>query len=202
MKTIQENTQKHFDMTAKNYDNTFDGRFVQPMYASLLKEIHALSSGKLLDVGCGNGNVLSALAKEDFHLYGIDLSENMVKEAKKQLGSSAEIQVADAANLPYAKDSFDILVCNASFHHYPQPGKVLQEMHRVMKKNSVLLIGEGYAIQPFRFFLNIGFKLSNKGDVRSYGKQELTGLLKDNGFQLTKIEKTGRYSVLYVATAQ
>jgi ubiquinone/menaquinone biosynthesis C-methylase UbiE len=92
-------------------------------------------------------------------------------------------------------------VCNASFHHYPHPQEVLKEMHRVMKKDAILFIGEGYIIEPFRFLLNVSFRFSKSGDVRTYGKKELSDLLQKNGFNLLEIKKTGMQSVLFIAKA-
>ena len=73
----KEKTKRHFNATAADYNNSGDGKFVQPMNESLVRELRKLKGGKLLDVGCGNGN-LFGLLKEEYHFYGVDLSENML----------------------------------------------------------------------------------------------------------------------------
>ncbi|WP_160690370.1 class I SAM-dependent methyltransferase [Clostridium sp. C2-6-12] len=201
MKEEKEKSINHFNSTAKEYDNSFDGKFVKVMYEPLLEEIKENSEGKLLDVGCGTGNILCKLVNGKRELFGIDLSENMVKECKKRMEDNAEIKVADAEHMPYKDNFFDVLICNASFHHYPHPEEVLKEMKRVLKSGGRLLIGEGYALQPFRALLNLSFRFSNSGDFKSYGKNEFIRMLENNGFSLAKVKKTSSRTVLYMAMA-
>lgn len=199
MKEEKEKSVKHFNSTAEEYDNSFDGKFVKVMYQPLLDELDKNVEGKLLDVGCGTGNILCKLVNGERELFGIDLSENMVRECSKRIGSYADIKIADAEHIPYKDNFFDVLICNASFHHYPHPEKVLKEMKRVLKNGGRLLIGEGYAIQPFRAILNLSFRFSNSGDFKSYGKHEFIKMLEDNGFHIAEVKKTSNRTILYIA---
>lgn len=196
---VKEKSIKHFNSNAVEYDSSFDGKFVKVMYQSVLEELEKEKEGKFLDVGCGTGNVLCKLVNGKRELFGIDLSENMVKESKKRMGRDADIMVADAEHIPYKDNMFDTLVCNASFHHYPHPEKALMEMKRILKNGGRLLIGEGYAIQPFRTLLNFSFRFSDSGDVHSYGKHELIRMLKANGFQIAEVKRTSHHTMLYIA---
>jgi ubiquinone/menaquinone biosynthesis C-methylase UbiE len=201
MKKEKENSIKHFNSTAGEYDNSFDGRFVKVMYEPLLNELNKNQKGKLLDVGCGTGNILCKLINGKRELFGIDLSENMVSECSKRMAHNAEIKVADAEHIPYEDNFFDVLICNASFHHYPHPEEVLKEMKRILKKGGQLLIGEGYAIQPFRALLNLSFRFSDSGDFKSYGKHEFIKMLEENGFRISEVKKTSNHTILYSAIA-
>lgn len=197
----KEKSIRHFDRSAAEYDSSFDGRFVKVMYQPLLEEIEKEEGGKLLDVGCGNGNILYRLVNGRRELYGIDLSKNMVEESRKRLKGDADIKAADAEHIPYNDDTFDILICNASFHHYPHPQKVLMEMKRVLKNGGKLLIGEEYMIQPFRALMNFSFHFSNSGDFRIYDKHELVKMLKVNGFEISEVKRTSSSTILYIAAA-
>jgi ubiquinone/menaquinone biosynthesis C-methylase UbiE len=199
LKEEKEKSVKHFNSTAEEYDNSFDGKFVKVMYQPLLDELDKNVEGKLLDVGCGTGNILCKLVNGKRELFGIDLSENMVRECSKRMGSHADIKIADAEHIPYKDNFFDVLICNASFHHYPHPEEVLKEMKRVLKNGGRLLIGEGYAIQPFRAILNLSFRFSNSGDFRSYGKHEFIRMLEYNGFSIAEVKKTSNRTILYTA---
>lgn len=201
MKEEKEKSIKHFNSTAVKYDSSFDGKFVKVMYQPLLDELEKEAEGKLLDVGCGTGNILCKLVNGKRQLFGIDLSENMVEESKKRMGSHADIKVADAERIPYKDNFFDTLICNASFHHYPHPEEVLKEMKRVLKSGGKLLIGEGYAIQPFRALLNLSFRFSDSGDFKSYGKHEFIRMLENNGFRIAEVKKTSNRTILYIAIA-
>ena len=194
-----QKSKAHFDSTAKDYDNSSDGKFTEHMYAPLIKELRKSKSGNLLDVGCGNGNVLAPLSDTGLELYGIDLSQAMIEEAKKRLNDSAALSTANAEELPFEDKKFDILVCNASFHHYPKPKAVLSEMNRVMRKNAILYIGETYLPGFACFLMNLFIRFSPDGDFHIYGKRELIRLLQAHGFKLVGIQKTAEHAVLYIA---
>ena len=58
---VKELTQKHFDETAGDYNTSHDGKFVKCMYDEILERIVAINPETVLDLGCGNGNVLKKL---------------------------------------------------------------------------------------------------------------------------------------------
>lgn len=187
--TTTKKTREHFNETANDYDNTFDGRYVKPMYKHILDFFSDKEEAVILDLGCGSGNILVQLINQKRELYGVDLSENMIAVAKERLKDNATLEIADAKDLPFEDNKFDYIICNASFHHYPYPMETLLEMNRVLKQNGVIIIGEGYSYQPFRFLLNIYFKFANTGDFRSYGQHELSKMLINSGFSLEKVDK-------------
>ena len=196
---ITGKSKAHFNSTAANYDASYDGKFTEKMYAPLIAELRKSPSGKLLDVGCGNGNTLVPLADTSLELFGLDLSNAMIEEAKKRLLSRAELCVGNAEVLPYGDGVFDIVVCNASFHHYPKPDAVLEEMNRVMKPGAMLYIGESYVPQPGRFFMNLFIRFSSDGDFHIYGEKELSGMLERHSFEVRQITKTAEHAVLYIS---
>lgn len=201
MNHITENSRNHFDKSAKHYNTSFDGRFVKPMYQKLLEALESLPEGKLLDVGCGNGNVLVEIKNKRLTLAGIDLSPAMIQIARERLGNHADLRVGDAETLPFEDSQFDVIICNASFHHYPHPDQVLREMNRVLKRNGLLFIGEVYMRQPLRALINLSFRFSTSGDYKTYGKQELKKMLQRNGFSMDGVDSTGIRTVLYKARA-
>lgn len=195
----KEKTKQHFDSTALDYNNSGDGKFVKPMYKTLVEELSKSGNGKLLDIGCGNGNLFGLLKKEAYQLYGVDLSENMISAAKASYSNRAELSIADAEKLPFESEMFDVLVCNASFHHYTHPDTVLSEMNRVAKSGGKLLIGDPYMPQPIRCIMNACTKYSNKGDYHFYGMHEMKRLLETHGFEFLKASRTSYHTVLYIA---
>ena len=187
---FKENSKINFNKQAECYDEKGDGKFVAPMYSEIVNRIMSENPKSVLDVGCGTGNVLMRLmSNEGLNLYGIDISENMIETAKKNLKNRAELKVGDAEYMPWNDNSFDVIVCNASFHHYPNPEKVLLEMKRVLKDNRTLIIGDPTSPIIIRTLLNIGCKISNKGDYRIYSKKEIESLLIKCGFKPFKFKK-------------
>ncbi|MDD3224947.1 MAG: class I SAM-dependent methyltransferase, partial [Clostridium sp.] len=130
---FKENSKVNFNNQADVYNDSHDGKFVAPMYGEIINRIMSTNAKKILDVGCGTGNVLMKLSSNrDLNLYGLDISEKMIEIAKKNLGDKAQLKVGDSEYMPWEDNSFDVIVCNASFHHYPNPEKVLIEMKRVL----------------------------------------------------------------------
>lgn len=66
-------------------------------------------------------------------LWGLDLSPEMIRRAKEKQIPHADFCVGDAEFLPYPDQSFDVVLCMQSFHHYPNPEGVLEEVYRVLR---------------------------------------------------------------------
>lgn len=193
MSTKKEKSEQYFDSIAGNYDNSRDGKFVKGMYQELIARIEAKKgrTESILDLGCGNGNVTCMLAeKTDAKLYGLDLSSNMIKEAQKRIGDRAEFAIGDAEQLPYEAEQFDVVICNASFHHYPNPVKVLREIKRVLKKDGMFILGDPTAPSLCLKILNWMLKYMNSGDYHIYTKKEITKLLMQEGFRVSMWKMT------------
>lgn len=97
----------------------------------------------LIDLGCGNGRFLDFL-KEHRHLKytGIDNSSELLTQAQK-LHPSANFILGDMLAIPEPDNSSDIIACIAAFHHLPDKKtrlKALEEMHRTLKENGILII--------------------------------------------------------------
>ena len=187
---FKENSKMNYNRQAEIYDEKGDGKFVAPMYGEIINRIMRANPKKVLDVGCGTGNVLMKLSSnEELKLYGVDISESMIKTAKKNLGNKAELKVGDSEYMPWEDNSFDVIVCNASFHHYPNPEKVLLEMKRVLKNKGTLIIGDPTAPVVVRQILNLFCKISDNGDYRLYSKKEIKELLIKCGFEPFNFKK-------------
>lgn len=200
MKTnYKSNSKKTFDMQAQNYDKTFYGKHARSNYKHILNEINQVKKGNILDVGCGTGEILNILSKSNYNLYGIDISENMLKKAKTKLKNSAKLTVGDSEHLPYEDNKFDIIICNDSFHHYPNPLKALNEMKRVLKKGGKIIIGDCYQPIIFRQIMNMFIKFSKEGDVKIYSRKEFTKMLKKFNFKNIKYKKINNTSCLIKA---
>lgn len=187
---FKENSKKNFNEQAEVYDEKGDGKFVAPMYADIINRIMSTKPKTVLDLGCGTGNILMKLStNEELKLFGLDISDNMIEVAKRNLGTKAELKIEDAENIPWEDQLFDVVVCNASFHHYPNPQKVLSEIKRVLKSNGTLIIGDPTAPIIFRQVLNLFCKMSNQGDYRIYSRKEIENLLIQSGFKAMNFRK-------------
>lgn len=102
---------------------------------SLTQTVEKLHPDSILDVGCGEGFVLQKLQSNhiDASLSGIDVSEDAIKVAKKNV-KKADMQVGTIYKLPYASKSFDVVLCNEVLEHLENPEKAIKELKRVSGK--------------------------------------------------------------------
>lgn len=144
----QKTVKKLLDKVIEDYDNIAD-EFDQtrknqwPEFSSTLPYIK--DGQTILDIGCGNGRFFDFIKKSFKIKYlGIDKSRKLIEKAVKSYeGPNAHFTEGDALNLPIENQIADITVCFAVLHHIPTKdlrAKAVQEMHRVVKKNGILII--------------------------------------------------------------
>ncbi len=107
-------------------------------------------SGNILDIGTGPGRLPIEIAKEvdSVQVVGIDISEDMVKIAKKNaqeagLGDKVKFKVASAYNTGFEDCSMDLVISTGLVHHLKEPGNAFNEMHRVLKRGGEAWMYDG-----------------------------------------------------------
>lgn len=180
-------SQAAFDRQAAAYDTGIQGSHARALYPYLLQEIGRTWGDRVLDVGCGTGALLAQILSEDAHrqVAGLDLSANMLDQARQRLGDRAVLIQGDSAHLPFPDRSFDIVVCCDSFHHYPDPQAVLAEVSRVLEFGGTFLMGDCWLPLPGRLVMNPFLRFSHEGDVKIYGRREIETLLGREFHQIT-----------------
>lgn len=102
-----------------------------------LETIGAGPEDRVLDVACGPGIVACELARIARHVTGSDLTPAMLEQARERQRSAGldnlTWELGDATRLPYADDTFDLVVTRYSFHHLLDPQAALAEMQRVCR---------------------------------------------------------------------
>lgn len=102
-----------------------------------------LIKGKVLDIGCGYGGLIKELSIHEPKLsfVGLDLSKSMLKIGKKYCKNvNVKFYQKPADRSSFKKNSFDLVVCKDTFHHFSKPVKVLKEMLRIVKKGGHIYI--------------------------------------------------------------
>src|SRR5918911_3514111 len=96
--------------------------------------------GRCLDVGCGGGRLVVALAEAGWAVTGVDLSEDQLRVAERRAGDVAEALVrADAAALPFREGEFDAVVSTFTHTDLDQPGRAFRESARVLRRGGVFV---------------------------------------------------------------
>lgn len=136
------------ELEAKTYD-----RVIAPAVASFETVIleDALAriprGGRLLEVGCGGGQLLAKIAdrRADVSLVGLDLAPGQVARAKERtarFGGRVDAVEGSALELPFEDESFDGVLSVASIKHWPDPQRGLRECVRVLRPGAELHVVE------------------------------------------------------------
>ena len=108
----------------------------------------------------------------DKQYTGLDLTPEMIKKAKEKNLKNTEFIVGDCENLPFADESFDVIICTNSFHHYPNPQAFFDNVYRVLRKNGRLILRDYTSNGVVLWFMNhIELPLARligHGDVKVY----------------------------------
>jgi ubiquinone/menaquinone biosynthesis C-methylase UbiE len=108
-----------------------------------LHEYEQFAGQRVLDVGCGNGYVLSRFAREGAHTYGIDLTATAVGLSRRRFeleGLDGRFVVGSAEDLPFPTASFDCVTSMGVLHHTPDTARAVGEVHRVLKPGGRLIV--------------------------------------------------------------
>jgi ubiquinone/menaquinone biosynthesis C-methylase UbiE len=90
----------------------------------------------VLEIGCGLGTDGAQFAKAGASYTGVDLTDAAIELARKRFelfGLRGELQVADAENLNFANESFEVVYSHGVLHHTPDTTHAVSEIHRVLK---------------------------------------------------------------------
>ncbi len=135
-----------FDRWSASYDSVVLQRFTyRPLHDAVLRHLGPISPARVLDLGCGTGQLTQRLAThfERAHVVGFDYSNGMLTQAHDRLVEVERVALgcADATDLPVAPGSFDLIVCTESFHWYPHQAKSLGDMSAALRRGGRVAIG-------------------------------------------------------------
>lgn len=191
-----------YDRYARDYDSGPPGRHARWLHDAVLEAFDSCPGDSVLDVGCGTGALLERIVERrpGVAACGIDLSPEMISVARRRLGDTVDLRVADAEALPLDDAAFDVVLCVDSFHHYPRPGVALSEMRRVTRGGGTLVLAEWRMVSPIRQIMNALMDHVPDGDVRVYTRRELEQSAADAGYQVRSWSKAGRRGQLLVCS--
>jgi ubiquinone/menaquinone biosynthesis C-methylase UbiE len=116
------------------------------MAYDIKKEVSELEfniNDKVLDAGCGNGNLIEELLKvKNLNIHGIDMSEDRVVKSKERFKEYSNVEIfkgsLENTNLP--RNYYDKICCRYIFEHVTNPTEILKELKILLKKEGVLYV--------------------------------------------------------------
>jgi len=140
---MHDKHQKFFDKLAEEWDFTFTAEDLDRL-RHLVGKIGVTEGMQILDLGCGTGILFDMLRRavgESGSVTGVDFSFEMAQKAHRNFPfPNVNVVDADAVSLPFVDSSFDMVVAFASFPHFSNQQRALDEAHRVLKAGAKIFI--------------------------------------------------------------
>lgn len=161
----------------------------------MLRVSGVTANDSVLDLGCGPGIVACAFAEVAHHVTGLDLAPAMLERAKARQAERSLTNMAwtcgDVSKLPFADNSFSIVVTRYTFHHFLSPAMVLAEMVRVCHPGGRIVVAdvtpEAEKLSAYDQFET----LRDPSHARALSLAELRGLFAQASLQPFEIESFG-----------
>ena len=177
-----------WDRNAGLYDRFMrkDGAAYEMMYELIQPVVKAKT---VLELATGTGLIAKHIVNAAALVEATDASPEMIAEAKRDNHSAKlHFSVQDMFHLPYANQSFDVVIVSNALHIVPQPEKALAEIKRVLKDDGVLIAptfthaGNSFTGKVRAFFMKLaGFPLHSR-----WTSEEYLSFLRQNGWTVQK----------------
>ena len=177
-----------WDKNAGRYDRFM--RKDRAAYDEMYELIRPIVRHKtVLELATGTGLIAKHIVNAAAHIEATDASAEMIAEAKRDTRSAKlHFSVQDMFRLPYANQSFDVVIVSNALHIVPQPKKALQEIKRVLKDDGTLIAptfthaGNSFSGKVKAFFMKLaGFPLHSR-----WTSVEYLCFLRQNGWTVRK----------------
>jgi 2-polyprenyl-3-methyl-5-hydroxy-6-metoxy-1,4-benzoquinol methylase len=144
-------TRQYWDAQATSFDQEPDHGLNDPnvlaAWTELLKTALPTHPANLLDIGCGTGSLSIVLAQLGHRVTGIDLSPDMIEQAKKKTavaGLPISYHVMEASYPQLSGQPFDAIICRHLLWALPNLPDVLEHWMNLLTENGRLLLIEGF----------------------------------------------------------
>lgn len=195
MKNLEQKNKEFFDKIAGYYDKRIFKNFLLNPVQKAVEFVNVKKKSKILDAGCGTGNLLKILENENknLELYGVDISKEMLKIARKKL-KIAKIKLEAVEKLTFKKDYFDYIFSIDSFHHHYNNRLVMRNFYRILKKEGYLIVVDF----SFGIFLNKIFNKIEPGNNEMHTVLEFKELFKKYKFNDIRQKRIGIFNILTI----
>lgn len=140
---------REFDRAAEKFDDNDPSVYnmCHKDYPDVLREVITQPFDDLLYAVCGTGAMFGMFVSDcpGKRYPGIGLSEKVIDAARSKNLDGVKFIVGDCETLPFPDESFDVVTCSMSFHHYPEPDRFFASLKRILNPGGrlVLLLRRG-----------------------------------------------------------
>jgi len=192
-KEWNEEMLKKFDLEHYHDNSNFIIRFIESRRVKwILRFLEIDEKDKVIEIGCGAGDILNKVEASD--VTGVDIS-NYILEVGRKRYPRIRFVGGNAEDLPeeIGRDKYDKIFCSEVLEHVERPDRVLAEMSKIAKENSVVVVSipnEGLinkikgVLQSLRifnlFFPKISRKMDDEWHLHSFDLDKLEQLVVDD----------------------
>jgi 2-polyprenyl-3-methyl-5-hydroxy-6-metoxy-1,4-benzoquinol methylase len=130
---------------------SFSAYYERPKYQHLFRwidhrKVHIIQreladfepGATIIDLGCGAGSIVARTTRELDFAIATDHDPHLLSAARR-CGSNA-VQLDLDADLPFSSDSIHVVLCTDVIEHIIEPGRILEEMHRILRPGGLLIV--------------------------------------------------------------
>lgn len=170
-------------MTKEYWEEIYKNEKLADYHGELDLFLSALKTGKVLDLGCGNGGAANFLTEQGIEVLACDASLEALKNVQTLNPEIEVCQLDLQESLPFADESFQSILANLSLHYFSekQTKQILAEIHRVLRPQGLLIAavnstkdvnsgaGQGKEIEPHFYLKNGNFKrFFDENELKKY----------------------------------
>ena len=175
---------------AEHYDEKW-AFYVEATTRETLRRLPMTSGARVLDVGCGTGELMRRLRAKHPHavLAGLDPVAEMLAVARDKLSGNEDLRTGYADALPWGAGAFDVVVSCNMFHYISHPVQALREMGRVLRPGGSLVLTDWCDDYLACRVCNLYLRLTNRAFYKTYRQAECRELLHAAGYRDVTIER-------------
>lgn len=212
----KDRVRSYFDKTSGEYAGISNGNnpdsvrsYIFSSRKKYVLDMLGLKGGRVLDIGCGPAVLTERLLRNGCEVWGVDISEKMVAEAKKIMSDKGfdgmfHFNKGDIERLDFPDAHFDFVLCVGVLEYLKEDSMVLSEIWRVLKDKGQLIVSVPNMASPLALLDKMALFLASRvlkpwlkispaslffrGDVavRQYLPWMFNGLLRDAGFSINR----------------
>jgi demethylmenaquinone methyltransferase/2-methoxy-6-polyprenyl-1,4-benzoquinol methylase len=145
----------------------------KPVRNKVVTIANAKPGSRILDVATGTGELVFAFAKKGLDATGVDLSKDMLRIARKNNKyEKTSFEIADAANMPFKENLFDVSCISLTLHDMPLlvREKVLKEMARITELQGIIIIVDYAPLPENRILRFLTCRITKLYETKYYGE--------------------------------
>lgn len=150
----------------------------------------------MLDVATGGGHTALKFSPYVQEVIATDLTPKMVERAGAFITGlgiqNVRFEPADAENLPFRDEQFDLVTCRIAAHHFPDPPQFIREAVRVLRRGGLLLVQDQVLPEDnlsARYVDQIE-RLRDPSHNRAYSQTEWKHMFQNAGLKIERVEQT------------